>query len=1028
MVGFNITISGNTYSVDMFEDSDFKLNLSFAEIQDITKRNSTYSKSFYVPGSKHNNDVFQHFFNINASFTDYDVRKKMDAVLTYDGYEIMEGYLRLEFVNIENTDVIYNLTFYSDFGNLLAGIGDKLMYDLDLSDLDHPYNSPQIALASLYDPDIYIPTGSTYAYQDGRAFWFLGHFGYDYTTGDTLNFSSTPILAFNLTPGFLPAFDNPNFPLRSYYHKPSVSFKTLYEYIFNQAGFEIESDFFNTAYFKRYFLPLTFNENLYLKQGVELEYYSLVENVGGIDFQNINWTSTDGSYSGLAERHRLKPNNTNNFSAHTLSDYYFEVPSDGNYDWKFSFNGFNSELFPESIDLSSRSSFYLHKFPLSATTSGETIYTTNFFVVEPGGGLSSTYKISGYFETGYGYALDLRQEGVGTFIVTRLQLELLNAPPTLVGDFKYNLEFPEDKFKQIEFIQAVNNLFGLVIVPSTEKSKTLIVEPMIDFIGTGEVLDWTMKIDRNQPIQISPTTNLINGSMEFSIEQDTDNGNEQFFNTNNRVFGTEIINLNTDFPDNTIEFGSVFGSSVDFVMGNLQNSYATLPIFYVLETEESDGNVLQFFRPFRTLPRPLFRGSTITGANLNTSNISATTIYESWYLESNEIDVFQVNNRFTTYPFGVSGFSHYTNFNNTDFYDITELQFTEAEDMYDVYYKDYVEDLIDPDSRILDCYVYLTREEIKNITFKEKIVIDNNYYRINKIENYDITKDQPVLCQLVKLTRDYTPHRKKCYKLTNCGGGIDLYTNTDLNYTMYQYVGNYISISGSCYSITEVDCGDYNYQRVEIPYSASTTYIPLVYTDCNCNTQIELLDIYDDYNPQPIPSPTPTPSITPSITPTITPSATPGFIPGCDEYTIENENPYSVQYSYTDCCSGQFTTGTLGAYQVDIICSLTAPQGSIYWYLNGACGTPCPSPTPTPTYTRTPTPTPSTPSVFKYEVEDCDFPGSTLIVSHTSALNFGDVVRLSLNPGCYSVIGSSIGTAIDSVIGTPYADCETCPR
>ena len=1027
MVGFNITISGNTYPLDMFEDVDFKLNLSFAEIQDITKRNSTYSKSFYVPGSKHNNDVFQHFFNINASFTDYDVRRKMDAVLTYDGYEILTGYLRLNFVNVENTDVIYNLTFYSEFGNLIAGIGDKLMYDLDLSSMNHPYSAETIALASMYDPDIYIPTGTTYPYEDGRAFWFFGHFGYEYNSGGTLNTTATPILAFNLL-SFIPSFDNPNTPLRSYYYKPSVSFKKLYEQIFTDAGYEIQSDFFETAYFKRYFLPLSFNDNgLYLKQGIDLQYNSLVQDVGGIDFTNITWTDTGGSQSGAMERNRLNPDNSNNFSAHTTSDYFFEVQDAGLYKFNLFINAFNSELFPESIDLSARASIKFHQF-LPSSSSGTTLFSTLTNTISPGGAGSYEYTFSVYLEPGFRYALDTYQSGVGNFIITRLQLDLLAAPKSVVGDFKYRLEFPEDKFKQIEFIQAVNNLFNLVVVPSTEKSNTLIVEPMIDFIGTGDVIDWSRKIDRNQPIQISPTTNLINGSVEFNIEKDTDNGNEQFFGLRNRIFGTDIINLNTDFPDNTITYKSVFGSSVDFVMGNLQNAYATLPIFYVLETEESDGNVLQYFRPFRTLPRPLFRGMNIPGANLNTSNLSGATIYESWYLESNEMDAFPLNNRFTTYPFGVSGFSHYTNFNSTDFYDDLEIQFTEAEDMYDVYYKDYIEDLIDPDSRVLDCYVYLTADEIKDITFREKIVIDNNYYRINKIENFDPTTDQPVLCQLVKLTRDYTPHRVRYYDLINCGAGSDKHTNTDLNFTIFQYVGNYVSIGGSCYEVVE---GTYNssytYEKITIDYSGSS-YIPLVYTGCGCSTKIELLDIYDDYNPQPIPSPTPTPSITPSITPTITPSTTPGFIPGCDEYTIENENPYSVQYSYTDCCSGQFTTDTLGAYQVDIICSLTAPQGSIYWYLNGACGTPCPSPTPTPTYTRTPTPTPSTPSVFKYEVEDCDNPGFTIIVSHTSSLNFGDVVRLSLNPGCYEVIGSSIGTAIDSVIGTPYQDCISCPR
>lgn len=963
MVGFNITISGNTYPIDMFEDVDFKLNLSFAEIQDITKRNSSYSKSFYVPGSKHNNDVFQHFFNINASFTDYDVRRKMDAVLTYDGYEIMDGYLRLEFVNIENTDVIYNLTFYSDFGNLIAGIGDKLMYDLDLSDLDHPYSAETIALDSFYDPDIYVPTGSTYPYQDGRAYWFFGHFGYDYNTGDTLNYLSTPILAFNLGGEILPSFDNEDYPLRSYYYKPSVSFKTLYEQIFKDVGFSIDSDFFDTAYFKRYYLPLTFNEDLYLKQGQDLIYNSLVEDTEGIDFSRIDWVDTGGGFTGRVQRQRLTPTNTNNFSAHTTSDFYFTTNQSGGYRFRLSYNAFNSILFqtPGGLDESANAEILIHQFPLGSVKTGTTLYDTGVITINPGNARSGSFDIDIFLQPGYGYAVDVNQLGLGTFITTRLQLDLINSPKTIIGDFKYNLEFPTEEFKQIEFIQAVNNMFGLMVVPSPEKSNTLIVEPMIDFIGTGEVIDWSNKIDRGQPIQISPTTTLINGSVDFTIQEDTDYGNENFFTRNNRVFGTETINLNTDYPDNTIEFGSVFGSSVDFVMGNLQNSYATLPIFYIYEIEENDGQALQFFRPFSSLPRPLFRGSTITGGNLNTSNISGTTIEESWYLETNEIDVFQVNNRFTTYPFGVDGLSHYTNFNKTDFNDPTEIKFEESEDMYEIYYKDYLDDLTDPDSRILDCYVYLTREEIKNITFKEKIVIDNNYYRINKIENYDISKDQPVLCQLVKLTRDYTPHRIKYYDLVNCGAGGDLHTNTDLNYTIYQYVGNYISIDGDCYEVVEgVYNSSYTYQRVEIPYTTGT-FIPLVYTGCGCSTQIELLDIYDGYNPPPSPSPSPTPSSTPSPTPSSTPAS---------------------------------------------------------------------SPPPTPSITPTITPTPSsTPTTFKYEVEDCDNPGFTIIVDSSVSIGVGIVVKLSLNAGCWEILGSSAGSPIDSIITSPtYPDCISCPR
>ena len=124
--------------------------------------------------------------------------------------------------------------------------------------------------------------------------------------------------------------------------------------------------------------------------------------------------------------------------------------------------------------------------------------------------------------------------------------------------------------------------------------------------------------------------------------------------------------------------------------------------------------------------------------------------------------------------------------------------------------------------------------------------------------------------------------------------GADLYTNTDLNYTMYQYVGNNVNISGDCYSVEVIECGNYDYQKIEIPYLiGSGNYIPLVYTDCNCDTQIILLDIYDDYTIPPFTTPTPTPTSQPTPTPSSTPFPTP-----TPSATI---GTYTYYYQVRDC-------------------------------------------------------------------------------------------------------------------------------
>jgi hypothetical protein len=139
MLQLRTIIDNQIRYVDLFEDEDIFLDYSFAEIQDITSKNSPFSKSFSVPGSKNNNDIFQHYYNINAAMTDYDIRTVFEASLEIKGYEILKGYIRLEGVSIDVTNVTYSVVFYSEVGLLTSQIGDKLLREVNYSSLDHDY-------------------------------------------------------------------------------------------------------------------------------------------------------------------------------------------------------------------------------------------------------------------------------------------------------------------------------------------------------------------------------------------------------------------------------------------------------------------------------------------------------------------------------------------------------------------------------------------------------------------------------------------------------------------------------------------------------------------------------------------------------------------------------------------------------------------------------------------------------------------------------------------------------------------------
>jgi hypothetical protein len=175
--------------------------------------------------------------------------------------------------------------------------------------------------------------------------------------------------------------------------------------------------------------------------------------------------------------------------------------------------------------------------------------------------------------------------------------------------------------------------------------------------------------------------------------------------------------------------------------------------------------------------------------------------------------------------------------------------------MYDIYYYDYVSDIVSPENKLIKAKIYLTPWEIGGLRFDEKIIIKNNYYRVNKISNYNLT--EPSLCdiELIKLTKSYTPHPVKYFRLVSCDPLMEvLYTNTDLNYNLYAYAGKYVKIyndNGSYVDCFEVQNDkptpnvDYNHYFIGSGYTSSGVG---VYDNCNCTGRTSFDIVQQEYS------------------------------------------------------------------------------------------------------------------------------------------------------------------------------------
>jgi hypothetical protein len=922
------------------------MSFSVGEIQDITSKNSGYSKAFTLPGTKNNNDIFNYYYDVNSVPLDFDPNDKFDAIVSWDGYEILVGNIRLDGVTIQGEDFTYQITFYNQVGNLAANIGDKFLRQTDLSHLSHPFTE-QVILQSNVDYNLFPITGTTnYSYQNGKTMWGLYNIGYLYDPTndfDAVDYPNTPLVYFSPPTGGtynpqLGYFDYSGTGVWDYYFKPTIQIKELYESIIRQAGYKVKSDFFDTAYFQRYYMPLKFLDESPYSRGLTEACFTFYDNV--IPPLATN-NYADPTYSGICNT--LGWATTNN--SYTIPTIY-----PGTYTFKFSFS-----VVPIVACGTFTPSFSLKVFDgvsnftiLSETICGTPSVGQNFQVEAAFNVTGNTYQT--YFNLNYAVITGFTQS-----IVTP-------APKFLISGatINYAEQFPDNDYKQIDFISSINRYFNLIVSPDPLEENTINVEPMVDFIGKGEVLDWTTKVDRSSPITVVPTTSIINGTLDFQFRLDQDWANQNFQKASNRIFGTEKKNLGIDYKDSTTKFDFMFSSPMDITIFAAYQPWLTLPSFSKLQQKDVQGVVQQQFVPFKILPRLLFRGVTMN--NLTYGNYGSR--LQTWFLRAYgnfEQDHFLEMNRFTTYPWNYNEFSHYTNWRGSDqtIIEPREEAFV-AEDLYTIYYKPYIDDLTSRENKIVSAKIYLYPTDVKGLRFDEKVLIDNSYYRINKINNWNLL--EPAICdiELIKLTREYTSHRVLNYKFEPCVGGSTLYSNSDLMFNIFAYIGRYVKLYDDsltylgCYSVYEdVDNDGEGSQLHYYIHSGFTNTGVACYSDCNCNTEAAMIVVQETPVPSATPtntptaSNTPTPSIaasqtpTPSVTPTMTPTPTqtPPYSCSCWFFFNEGGTPADVEYFF--CGDVSSTIITIPAGQVRYRC---ITDGSIITADPNITYVPCVSP------------------------------------------------------------------------------------
>jgi len=846
-------------TLDLYSDIPIKITKSFAELQDISKRNSDLSIGLQLPGTKKNNRFFENFYNVDVATLYFNSITRIPCSVMINDQSYFSGYMKLNKISVINTKVEYDVTLFSTVGDLFGKIGNNLLKDLDYNDpeyhFNHVFNKRQVNTWQDYIP-----------WQGSEAplyFYPVVHNGYNYT-GDTVNISGATDVATRLyTTTIAGAYasnaaayaagvkryriNSPEDGLFDNQLKPALNVKGLVELMFKTYGYTIESEFFKTPWMNMLYLYGYFSSDT-----TKFSYKTQAPQVLPLDGVDV---ILDFSIS-----------NTFTFACSTW--YTNEITTITAYVVK---KGTGIPCLCSDTVIAVP---VLEIFPCSG--SGSYTNTMGPITIQPNTtGGTFTFTSKEYIDCGLGcpflpeyqsfYGLNDIYSNVTQ---SSLPLAYLPLPPntTLVYEDGDLIDFGlvmDINLKQIDLLSSIAKKFNLVFVPDPNDPTKIIVEPYTYYVGTGEIYDWSDKLSFDKGFTVEPALNYVESELILSDLEDGDFGNKAFKDQNNRIYGENKVYNPTDFKSQNKKIDTIFSAEIlrqwD-TPDTAPNGGVKLPlgINYAANSQsQASGNsqvVNWQYTGVKTKPK-LFYWVGNFNPFLDTVNeflpFSGGVLTNAVYIcesdGTNPLSSFNVPIISHTMPVGNPDTNKINNdsisvlFNSEEPVDLGVAPYSvyTENDAYNLFYSNRVNNLYNKDTRFLNGYFNLKLSDVNNLRANDLIKINEQYFTWNKVSDFNLTNPELTKVELIQYNNVVNTYPTRYFQYYYCDNPSVVFkfqtdmTNPTLSGSSYGFSTFYdynvgILISGGTSAVTGFTSTNRDTQVIagfpETTYVAYTIY------------------------------------------------------------------------------------------------------------------------------------------------------------------------------------------------------------
>ena len=690
--------------VDTLGNIDVEFTYSVADVTDIERRNTSYSKTITLPSTSKNQGLFGNIFDISVSndFYPNDVNiganfnpaKQAKAQIFLDNVKIFDGVIRMMKINNISGEILYEVNVFGRLRDILHELGDKTLADLDFDDYDHTWNKANIE-ASWARTD-YVEGGTNYVYP-------LVDYGFSVNNGVT-------------------------YPIKNF--KPAVFVSEILSRIFDEAGFEITAPIFTSFYFKK--LILVTAEKMITKEST-----TLLDQTPILFQQEV---TTDASFTRI-----------HNFSS-TLAAGFLIENSGTRFRWNKAQNLDTGLTLNLRISFESLEAFTENVWTVSVLKNGSQILSSSRTVALISAGQFYLWdvEITGAIDLALNDYFEIRLTGQaqgGAGYNPNIQTEVVIAP---IGSFKIGNTVPvaveleegdtmkieytlPKSMKQRDFLKSIISMYNLYITQDKLRTNVLEIIPYNEFYQTfkDEALDWSDKLDVGQEVSITPLSELSAKEYRLAFDTDQDYWSEFYRTKFNQVYGESRTIIDNDFILDTKTVKVIFAPPV------MREEVAGRIIIHLYKVENG-VKIPDNFKPRIAYFLP----------GVSTS---------SW-----NIQYAAGNTPYNYYPYAGHLDNPLEPTNDVLFASPREVYFSigvypQSSNLFTEYYKGLIDSIGDRNSRLLEGYFYLTPTDIMNLDFRKIIKVGNHYFQLEKVDKYNPIANGLSYVSLFKILGNISP-------------------------------------------------------------------------------------------------------------------------------------------------------------------------------------------------------------------------------------------------------------------------------